>query len=961
MKHVLNILLIYSMVFSPVASTQVPGQQPGTTGEQQAAALQQFLAGFQAQMANQQAQLRCQQETMHNQRTYLLKPLQDENFPQCKVIQARGNRMYQIHQCRQPDQSQTCGIKSFYEISEQNQNTLDNYLGDHTQKKSTGYGKTCLEKAAENLGASYDKVIADLQGHLTAMKREKENKVTELQPILDQIKINDAMINGEEGENKKKLLKSTNFAKFFKDSSCKTMIDKTTANQMGRGGNEANGGGGLRSIENMLESNFTRGNPSPQKFLAEQPRIKKEILDSVSKIADELDAAGLNASVSGQVKPSFGDTEYGVGTSKSLEAAVKESLRPHENFIKKTQRKAQKYIGSNSAYRDLVSKAYQTDIDMEEELRVYEKNFKDSCFANNSAGKLNDLNRIIRKLEDRKGRISKKKQRKADNPFKNKLNSIVDNSDLTVEDKLQQVLEAEKKGSGQNWVLRSGSTIPCGDSTITASGATRLSDIMSCYYKDCNQRFNSRRKGTKGYPPKAITKLAQKIHARVKAKEATFKSDITEHMLGRMLNCKGMDTKAKGTNSCKDPNNFSVAGSRFCMKQAVQCSTNISGCMEKTKAKVKELEKKKFDKSLEYRGIVMRYKKNLKDRFDQIQGYVDAAAKRVQSIFPAASWFGDEDYKKSFAMDDFQNLNKAAMFPDANNIDPALLMEDPEKYYDLMVQKVQNVIAKVMEHKNKALQQAAKERSTYLAEWAREKGFWEGLRGKCMAAIDGINAQIAANNKAQQEAHANRMKEIGEFCMTAETFNAFPDCDQLKDLYEDALKSAGVVGRDPKYLNAIAEYRKKCQSYNNEKEAAETYYVSESSALSKCKAEDNGIEGCEELDKCIAAEEDYNKKFDEWNKIADDEEKAGKKEAIDPVRENMESLCKDRSDHFEKIAKVMKKAKEPTSRPFDNLGEKGIAHTSCQAPSNEQQPGKYIFETLNRGLAGAFESSSFDG
>ena len=275
------------------------------------------------------------------------------------------------------------------------------------------------------------------------------------------------------------------------------------------------------------------------------------------------------------------------------------------------------------------------------------------------------------------------------------------NPDSTPESKIAQLRSLEQaeggrfilnaQGSYQKTTIVNGKAVVTNELPSSSAPSKYFSDIVTT----CDSEFSIQKVGSMTGAG-AVQKLRD-LNVQYRNLASSQMKNIRDEIRSKLINC---DSSSEANNqqagSCNS-NRFNTREAGFCASAAITCANNMKSCTDQAKAKVKDLKDKRTIS-------VNRYKANLEVNKNQIKGKVvelvniySAIGKSIAGLNLGATFASPTPEFNIKGDGKFQDSFRAAT---QGSPDGALLIEDPDKYIELMktnVEKMKASIAKTQQ------------------------------------------------------------------------------------------------------------------------------------------------------------------------------------------------------------------------------------------------------------------------
>lgn len=725
--------------------------------------------------------------------TLQLQPVDQSQLPPvfngCIVFPAAANKLSTGMMCSEVLKSEPNKIRDGYaaaliEISEFNKIQLENFtIKGHERMTSQGVG--CYEKKITDFETLLDIRNQELEKFKESLKKRIEAFKLASKNDLEGIKQANAFLKGTPEKYLKDFKFEDQFLGSIKDPNniCASVISATDLNRAGSGGFE--------EIEKQLFTKMndkSSGRFTADEILQKKSQMTKEISNIASAIAkkvsrrDDLKADGAALS--------FNTKFFNTGSGP-----LKDALNKYNNQVEeelgtlKKELNITQIMGSDPTAAKLLSGIDQGNINLEQRITDYENNHKKQCFNNLISKNFGSITNLVQRFEN--PNVSKTKNRNADNAFKNYIVSTFNDSD-DINQMITNIVAQEKKGINKNLIIRTGKSFTIDGMSVNASTPLRPSQLLSVFTSNCIKRFE-REKNSDGYTPRQIVKNLKTYNSKIKQIRRNAPTNVTAQIINQLNNCPTDNSTGSTALSCSGALN--PTSNNFCLRTAEKCASNFKACHNKTNEIIKSTKATQQNLANNYNAAVAQMKVGIKQELAAINKFMEAQARSLDAQLNLGTVFNvpslEFDLSKEYP---FEGKN-------AQGIDPALALEDPEKFLEMANTQIAKLQKELNKQKTDQIAKLNNLKNDYIKRYKTQARTWEQVMANCQQSIGEYDKMI--QNKNQETAENQDL--IDKACGDLLAFSASPGSGDVTELMGSLQKATQLAAAaSPQQASAMA-------------------------------------------------------------------------------------------------------------------------------------------------------------
>ncbi len=697
-----------------------------------------------------------------------------------------------------------------------------NYSAD-SNTQGQGFGVGCMNNAMQILNGFF-KYRLDEMDKLTTNLEAFQNQFRESSRAdLDAIEEAVAVLDGNSEIADKVRTKRPDLFDFksrFNNPACNSIFAGDKLNETGRGK-------GLNQINQDLKKAFSE---KKGKFSGESyANAHSSVLEDLNSLADntakqfELNFGSLSkdsSAYSGFLSNLSNSLSSVNGSQNALKPDLFSDLQTkfNERFLKLNDQK-------NTIQSELrtagISAEAATDLlgnpvsdNFEYEVSTLENQLKNKCFSStiSSMGR----EKIMKKIYD--PTASSHANKNASNFLKDKLNNIL-SSDLTLERKLEELKTLETQTKNRYFLKMDNSyevqdvdekgnlrSKVVGASTIKSPSAF-FSDII----RNCNAQFKANKLNNKLTGANAIKNLRSLKDAYQnlsKSQAAEMKNVIRK----RLIDCETPEVANNTAPGSCTSDRFDTSAPGFCAAAALSCSKNMESCSQQASSFVKTIQDKKTTRVNNYKQMMQKNKNDIVRTFDTALAQYMREGEMLRGMF-GAGFSSPNGIQREVLPESNRYLSEFSSATQ-NSPDGKLLLEDPEKYFNLFKNNIEKLKESVKKQQDQILggdsvgtgknQGILSDHINLTKEnYEKVKTEAEKISNDCLSQHDGAIRAAEEQRKNQQNENMKKMSELGEkrnkFCRMYSMASANPKgacSENLQDIVDSAYEGIAVL--DPR-------------------------------------------------------------------------------------------------------------------------------------------------------------------
>lgn len=721
----------------------------------------------------------------------------------CQVLEARGNRVNSDLSCEgqfSMDLMNQGTYDALLSVAEQNSNTLSNFLTKGHERFTT-QGIGCYDKAGNQLDQQLE---ARLQ-MLDSMKESMSRRFEEFQQLAKndvmEIKKGQALLDGKSGDpTVDAALKDYRFEDQFKDPQCRSFFSEKQFADMGKKG--------LRGIEETLTNNTSQMQPTA--FIAKSSQLEKEIIS----LGKHVKAKQENSDGIALVKDPFAGFNSQLLSRNS--EAVKKVLANSADAINEENKSLERNLKSKIPTDDpIVTKMFQEvtqgvrdgSVDIGFRLSEFERETKNRCLSEYMKDNFGGADGFVKRLQD--PNISKKANREADSSFKNYITEILNDDRLTIEAKKRKISQAQAQPANARFGMVTGKSVTVEGKNISASTRMPASTMINMFVDNCVARFDSE-PNSKGSTYREIAQEMKSYKNQFSKMKTKMANQVSSNLVNELLRCPSDENTGKSPQTCS-ADSLKTGSQNFCLRTANACAANINGCMEKAEKLVKTTRQKQMSHVETYRANMVAFKENMKQEFAIVAQNFTQASRELDGLFQMGTMF-----KMPTNLD--LNTTEGNGVSSANTllkgIDPALEIEDPEKYFQKISKNIDSLRKQVVEHNGQVKQKFTQQIAEYKQSYQKEQQYWEQMKGQCIGQLTQFDNIMAEQEAERNRQYAEQQEAIGEACKAFADFRQNPcpsSGGSVGSLSSDMAAIQGAISEDGR--SVIGEIAGSCESF----------------------------------------------------------------------------------------------------------------------------------------------------
>ena len=735
----------------------------------------------------------------------------DPYFPQCRTLPTISSEIEGM--CKAPFTIQTpqelSTVENFKAASYRLMNEWERFANENVLEP--GIGASCLRRARGDLGRrlqqrsdALTQIISDIEQNDEIVKHDAAN-------FLNSLQDSHALINGKHPATK-------SMDQIYQDIArkvgphCKSVIHPSKMRK------------GLQQLKDEAQTRME----GADRLLKEKKQISKQINDQAIAIAKKIKQRGVGSMMGdridvnshrGAVSAASNYTFAGFNDIfkdhrddfKSEIDHIRAKLRPYRSLMAVT---ANQYYSSDviNGYgvfdTTFSSNTAEAAKHMESNFR---RNFLNSCMQgadHTGIGISND--RFFMAIDN-----PSTKQRISINRFRARIRNIIDNNNLTPEQKRIRVAKLERSYGGR-YVIKLDNRV----GGKAAGAPWSLSELLRFTHKQCRKEFNRGRAASSGRlaqrtPRQAINDIKKYLQKMQNAQE-NFSSELAQKLVSRVKNCQGIPY-SKNPESC-NASKLNPSSPQFCLKDSLSCAQTQKTCYQAIQKAYAGAETHRAQMALAYNEKMKAYKQFQLAKLEALKSQMREQALIFASVLPEAKFTEPEGL--------FVPLG--AITPATDKYGVALMEGgNPQKAIAAFKVRLQK-IKKAIDDQNQRLlaetdKHAARRKQSFDENYAK----WQSIHSQCESLANNHRESTIKNNQEayaqqmqmQQKAQQEHMEKVGEvkkkfaqMCTAGRAFLANPACEL--DALEEAANDAAAEYYQSEGVTLVGLMKRECSRFH---------------------------------------------------------------------------------------------------------------------------------------------------
>ncbi len=748
------------------------------------------LAEYMAVMGKNSALLNC---------TTLPAELNDVKSPVCDISQAPAD--FSLDSILNAYKTTYSDIEKMYK----------NYSAE-SNVGGTGFGYSCMKDAKEILKGFFDYRAKEMDNTIANIEALNTKFKNAAKADMDNIEESTALLSGGNSSitNKVKTAKPAlfDFASQFNDAACKSMF-------AGENFKTAGTNKGLLSIEEMVVA-ATDAKPKSQNGSAKTfsgatfTKAYQSVVDDLNNLATKISSqsttnfsslAGFQTDLSRMTSSSTYGLEKALSSSNvftEAQQSFNESNQKLQTQLAEVTAELQSAGGNTETVNKLMTNLNSGTFD--QEVAKIQTGIENQCLQDSV-----NTDTVIAKMVD--PQMSSYGNKNVPSFIKEKIKQIMENKLSSTDKKLQELIALEKQGANKYYV-KLDSTYEVQEevngviqkTVVTPSTRKTPTAFIADVIKSCKAQFKSNTLETKYSGASAIAKLKE-LRSSYKALATATAADIKKKIQDKFINCDSQIAANQDNTASCSAESFDMSSANFCANSALSCSKNMQSCKAKSQKIVADIKTKRQSSITNYKANVEKNRKDLVAIFDTALSAFKMQGTQLGSIFniPWESPTGIE-----------RDLKEGTQFNDAlKQADPALLIEDPDKYVALLKTNLTKLKTNIQSQSKEIMgildSHVEKAKSSY----TKNAGLAKAEYDKCDQTEKQINKNIGEAQKAEKEANDKGMGVCLPF--KTGTKSAIAICGGASQVSEDSLKAAYAISQYSKAAELVSTIKGMCE------------------------------------------------------------------------------------------------------------------------------------------------------
>lgn len=724
----------------------------------------------------------------------------------CLVLEAKANTTNKMCDLKstQDSEIQSGYVTAVLEIAENNHSQLENFL-IHGHERTTTQGVGCYEKALKQFTAALDSRVEMLNKLEDDIAKQIQAFKTQNKELVESIQMKSAAIDGTPAD----LAKNINFQDQFLGTECASFIDseefKSTGQQQG---------GGYRGIEKLLAGRVsdTKSGFTPKQIKSKTAQMKADIRKVAKQIASQ---ASRDKSFDGDSGLKGIRTTTLSAANPALTAIVGEIRANAQNEMDDLEKQLKKTTGDMD---EVIAGIKSDSVDIDEWAYDYERNLKNTCLNGYLTSNFSGPQGLVERLYD--PNISKKANQQSDSSYKNAIVSILNDSEYTIEQKIEKIREEENKSSNSRYAMTTGKSLNIKGKEVGASTRIKASDMVSIFTDNCSEQFESKR-GPQGKSPRQIVSALKSFKQQREKAHTQYVAQVQQDIISKMENCPSDTSTGTGSLSCDGA--LSQNSPSFCIRTANLCANNMLACHDTAKNIFEQQKVERQELATTYKTKMDALKSQVATLFVGANTMMEASARQLDGMYAMGSIY-NVPIKKG--------LVQETLLGD-EGIDAELKMEDPEAYLKEVQARVAELRTSIEESNDEILNGPKSNTSKagsaasyagvtgeikkYEDNYKKELANWQTVKDNCAKLISGYNQRQQKAYAESSKAHNENEQKMGALCNKLMAFEQNPAgfCDEAQELGDEVFEIAAAAGDSIAAAN-IKAFGSTCSDYGSE-------------------------------------------------------------------------------------------------------------------------------------------------
>lgn len=743
---------------------------------------------------------------------------------------------------------------AYKDIATENITFFDNMMkGGLRAPRSEGL--ECLIRKKDDVDKKLDADIQGLELQLGNVQEINDRYKQELINQLEVIKKDNNELFGPQGNEADIDQKTADFSKLF-NNECKDIIGIKEINE-----SAANGGlNGLRS--GMVEKNNSAGQFLSPGNIAQIEKDIKEEIDKIKQDVDDFGIDGLETNINSY-------PEY-------LKQNVATDMNKFTQYYEKIKADFQE-AGNPLVFPPLNHNFMR---DSQASISAFKADYVESCVQGQQGG-------IAMSPQDILGSLVQKGSTMRGN---------------TVERYRDELSNYLKVGPTYDELIikLNSMDLHFGSGNVTIEYRNEqgrlVNQNLNSFYREINSRCKTYYDTNIAPDNKAAIAELKKIRARVR----TFKSELSNELSNKIINCKGK----QATPGACNPDSLKLEAANFCIPHASACAGKIQGCFTSINSEVDKRKKRIKDNSFIYNNMYASMIDQEKKLLARVKNQVVASMETIKGLFPDANYEIPENFIIKTPTPSMTKFG--VLLSGGGELDT----------FDQVVDKIRELKDTLKRQKEKVLESI--ERYTEKEQNYMEENIvkWKELKDACITADSAARGIIAGQQQQQQKQYGEAMN----FCRRFRDLraNPAPGCNEGDNspdtLYDEMTDLVGFL--TPNISRDVNRLRNFCNQVQNEKDEEFSEEYADGMMKRVCRSADG---------KSAKALKNIRRKI--LNSISDDDTREIVERIIELKGESIENLFRRQKENLgAKVNRVIRQYMQLENE----VGDKGESNGFCQ-------------------------------
>lgn len=636
----------------------------------------------------------------------------------------------------------------------------DSYLTTATSAtKKQGVG--CMQEAQQILSGFFQYRMNELDSLVNKLEAINKQFEEASKADLNAIEEITALLEGGNSELYNEVKSRSNnpdlfdFAKRFQDPACSAVFTAERFNDTGLDR-------GYNGINKLLKQTYEQPAQGAQYSAQSFPQASAVVKQKIKKMATDLEAQsrlnwrrliGGQADLSSLAKATGSEINPSPSVFADLQTQFSTRIDDLQaRTVNVTREFSAAGINPQSAVTQIGERNPATFQSQMANLRIRVSN---KCIDDQMAS----IDTILSRIDDTKGSTNFA-QSNSPNVLKSRIRDILDNDEISPEQKIAQIKASEQQYS--RYFLRMEGTVD--DFSTGSAVAKRVSSVSeyltvlqnNCKYNSQNVRLESKS------ADQALAEL-NSINQEYQSLATNLATDLKRSVESKMLDCSD-NTAGNTTGSCS-PGVFNERSTNFCARVADVCAGKMRACTEQTKQFVATQKVQRDARKKSYNTQMKANKDKIIALFDTTMAQYKLEGDALNSQFgigftPPTGVIREVPEQSRY----LSNLRQAT----GGSEDGTLLLEDPKQFVKMFTANINNLKDKVKAQQDAIMGNGGnggvlgKHIETAKANMTNAKREMASYARDCDRKMSEARRQYEENQRRMAEEQNKKNQELGE-------------------------------------------------------------------------------------------------------------------------------------------------------------------------------------------------------